>query len=286
MGVIVAHLDLDAFFAAVEELEDPSLRARPLIVGGDPHGRGVVATANYVARGFGIHSAMSCGGGAATLPARRLRPAAALALPRVLALRLGQRARDRADGRADGPRRGLSRPRRGGAGLPARARARRGGADGGARNDAADVLARRGVVEGRREGRVGHGASRAGSPSCCRAGGGVPRAARGSEAAGRRAAQRRDARARGHRDRRRARRARRRRASRAAAGQGRPPAARPRPRHRPAPARDGRRAHLDLAGGDVPARRRRPRAPARRAAADGRAAWREHLVATARSAGP
>jgi DNA polymerase IV len=58
--VIVAHLDLDAFFAAVEELEDPSLRAKPLVVGGDPRGRGVVATANYVARRFGIHSAMSC----------------------------------------------------------------------------------------------------------------------------------------------------------------------------------------------------------------------------------
>jgi len=58
--VIVAHLDLDAFFAAVEQLEDRSLRRKPLIVGGDPHGRGVVATANYVARRFGIHSAMSC----------------------------------------------------------------------------------------------------------------------------------------------------------------------------------------------------------------------------------
>jgi DNA polymerase-4 len=58
--VIVAHLDLDAFFAAVEELEAPELRAQPLVVGGDPHGRGVVATANYVARRFGIHSAMSC----------------------------------------------------------------------------------------------------------------------------------------------------------------------------------------------------------------------------------
>jgi DNA polymerase IV len=58
--VIVAHLDLDAFFAAVEELEQPELRAQPLIVGGDPRGRGVVATANYVARRFGIHSAMSC----------------------------------------------------------------------------------------------------------------------------------------------------------------------------------------------------------------------------------
>ncbi len=57
--MIVAHLDLDAFFAAVEELEDPSLRSRPLVVGGDPHGRGVVATANYEARKFGIQSAMS-----------------------------------------------------------------------------------------------------------------------------------------------------------------------------------------------------------------------------------
>jgi DNA polymerase-4 len=56
---IVAHLDLDAFFAAVEQLEHPELRELPLVVGGDPHGRGVVATANYVARGFGVHSAMS-----------------------------------------------------------------------------------------------------------------------------------------------------------------------------------------------------------------------------------
>jgi DNA polymerase IV len=56
---IVAHLDLDAFFAAVEELENPALRSQPLVVGGDPQGRGVVATANYVARRFGIHSAMS-----------------------------------------------------------------------------------------------------------------------------------------------------------------------------------------------------------------------------------
>ncbi len=58
--MIVAHLDLDAFFAAVEELESPELRTKPLVVGGDPHGRGVVATANYEARKYGIHSAMSC----------------------------------------------------------------------------------------------------------------------------------------------------------------------------------------------------------------------------------
>jgi DNA polymerase-4 len=56
---ILAHLDLDAFFAAVEELEQPELRAKPLVVGGDPRGRGVVSTANYVARQFGIRSAMS-----------------------------------------------------------------------------------------------------------------------------------------------------------------------------------------------------------------------------------
>jgi DNA polymerase-4 len=59
-GMIIAHLDLDAFFAAVEELENPELRSKPLIVGGDPRGRGVVATANYEARKFGIGSAMSC----------------------------------------------------------------------------------------------------------------------------------------------------------------------------------------------------------------------------------
>jgi DNA polymerase-4 len=58
--MIVAHLDLDAFFAAVEELESPELRRAPLVVGGDPRGRGVVATANYVARAFGIRSAMPC----------------------------------------------------------------------------------------------------------------------------------------------------------------------------------------------------------------------------------
>ena len=58
--MIIGHLDLDAFFAAVEELENPELRSKPLVVGGDPRGRGVVATANYEARKFGIHSAMSC----------------------------------------------------------------------------------------------------------------------------------------------------------------------------------------------------------------------------------
>src|SRR5680860_1640901 len=53
---LVAHLDLDAFFAAVEENRDPSLRDKPVIVGGGE--RGVVSTANYIARRYGVHPAM------------------------------------------------------------------------------------------------------------------------------------------------------------------------------------------------------------------------------------
>ena len=58
MACFIFHIDLDAFFVSKEKVLNPQLKGKPVIVGGDPERRGVVASASYEARPFGIHAVM------------------------------------------------------------------------------------------------------------------------------------------------------------------------------------------------------------------------------------
>lgn len=76
-SAVILHIDMDAFYAAIEIRDNPRLANVPVIVGGTPDGRGVVSTANYIARRYGVHSAMSAA------QAKRLCPQAVFLRPRM-----------------------------------------------------------------------------------------------------------------------------------------------------------------------------------------------------------
>ena len=95
---IIVHVDMDAFYAAVEERYNPDLRGFPVAVGADPkegNGRGVITTANYLARKYGIHSALPIArarGGLRSARAEEASPRRCSSVPTLLCIERSQPA--------------------------------------------------------------------------------------------------------------------------------------------------------------------------------------------------